>query len=147
MSDTPQSPDWFKASDGKWYPPAAPASSAPQFDNLKKKRGCLKPFLIGLGLLVVLIVIISVSSGGSKKSTTTAPNGSTTTTAAAQRLYPGRVDSQPKDHEATVGQAVEFSGYTTSVDSAAFQQSVNDYQKDGYVIASVTIKNRDAKAQ
>lgn len=29
MSDTPQAADWFKASDGKWYPPAPPEGRPP----------------------------------------------------------------------------------------------------------------------
>jgi threonine/homoserine/homoserine lactone efflux protein len=28
MSETPQGPNWFKASDGRWYPPAPPTVAA-----------------------------------------------------------------------------------------------------------------------
>jgi len=30
MSDTPAGPDWWLASDGKWYPPSSRAAVAPQ---------------------------------------------------------------------------------------------------------------------
>jgi hypothetical protein len=129
--------------------PTRPTSaSPPQFANQKKKGGCLRTVLIGFAVVVGFIIIIAgIVSGGSKKSSNTVTNGSTTTAAATQRLYPGRPDSQPKDHEAAVGQAVEFSGYTTSVDSAGFQQSISDYEHDGYIVATVTVRNRDTKAQ
>ena len=73
MSDTPGGPDWFQAADGKWYP------RQPQPD-LKKRRGCLKPLLIGIGVIVVLIIIASVASGGGDDKKSTKTDGSTTTT-------------------------------------------------------------------
>ena len=60
MSDTPQGPGWWQASDGKFYPPEARAAGSAAgvvSDEQKKKGGCLKYGLIGLGALVVLGII------------------------------------------------------------------------------------------
>lgn len=75
MSDSPGGPDWFQATDGKWYPPA---TQQPHF-AAKKKGGCLKWGGIGFGGFIVLIIIIAIAAnaGSSSKSTTsstTTPN-------------------------------------------------------------------------
>lgn len=49
MSDTQQGPDWWLASDGKWYPPQSPPAAAPA----SKKSGCLKWLLIVGGVLLL----------------------------------------------------------------------------------------------
>lgn len=36
MSDIPQAPDWWQASDGKWYPPQAGQPSQDPFDQLQQ---------------------------------------------------------------------------------------------------------------
>ena len=78
--------------------------------------------------------------------TTTAPPP-TTTTAKPGPLFPGRVDAHKEDQERNIGDGAELSGYTATVVSAAFQQSLSSFQDDGYVVADVTILNRDKKTQ
>ena len=57
VSDTPQGPGWWQASDGKFYPPQGEAPP-------EKKGGCLKFGLIGLGLVIALIAIAAVMGRG-----------------------------------------------------------------------------------
>lgn len=75
MSDFPEGADWWKATDGRWYPPpttiggdppkeglVAPAETrAAERDAAVKKsgRGCL----IGVLVVVALIVALSLSDG------------------------------------------------------------------------------------
>lgn len=60
MSDSPQGPGWWQASDGRWYPPQ-PASYAPVPPQPppKSNKGCLTVLAI-VGVLVVLSVIAVV---------------------------------------------------------------------------------------
>lgn len=48
MSDAPRDPTWWRASDGKWYPPHPPHPPP------KQRSGCLRTGLIVLAVLVVL---------------------------------------------------------------------------------------------
>jgi len=77
VSDAPQGPGWWQASDGKFYPPQAPTAPPPPQQSpmagpqmmgappATGMSGCLKAFLIvlaiafvlGLGSCVVLVVI------------------------------------------------------------------------------------------
>lgn len=168
MSDTPQAPDWFKASDGKWYPPQGQAGAPPQ-QPLKKKGGCLKFGLIALGVLIVLGVLATALGGGGSKSdtasndtssndTATSDTGisdntaSTDTTAkkadsGSSTLFPGRPDAKKGDKERNIGSSADLSGYTVTVNAAGFQQEISQFEKKGYLVADVTIMNRDEKAQ
>lgn len=51
MSSTPQGPGWWRASDGRWYPPQAPVV-------VVKNNGCLKA--LGVVVAVVLLLILLV---------------------------------------------------------------------------------------
>jgi hypothetical protein len=116
----------------------------------KKKR-----FL--LPLVLALIVVISVIAGGSDDDSKVATDGTTTTSGGsggdsggakkANTLFPGRPDAKKSDIERNVGQSAELSGYTVTVGRAAFQGEVSQFEKDGYLVADVTILNRDDKAQ
>lgn len=119
----------------------------------KKKAWYKRKRFIIPAAFVAVIVVVSAAGGGSDSAKDSAAEGlkdgagqSTSTTEVAA-LYPNRPDRQKGDREAAVGSAVEFSGYTTTVKSAGFQQSISDFEKDGYIVIEVTVKNRDAKAQ
>ena len=79
---------------------------------------------------------------GDTKATT-----ASTTKADSGRLFPGRVDAQREDKERNIGGNVEISGYTATVSAAKFQQTVSSFEEDGYVVADVSILNRDKKTQ
>lgn len=149
MSDTPQGPGWWQASDGKWYPPQA--TQPPPGASPKKKGGCLKWVAIAGGLFVLLIVVIAVAGGGSGTKTSTpgaSDNGTKTTTSGdGGRLFPGRVDAQDEDQERNIGESAKLSGYTATVTAAAFRQELSSFEQDGYLVIEVTIENRDSKAQ
>ena len=104
-----------------------------------------------LGVVGLIVIGSMMGGGGSKDSNedaNAAANGATTQgTATDTKLFAGRVDAQREDKERNVGQSVDISGYTATVTAGAFQQSLNEFQKDGYVVADVTIANRDDRAQ
>jgi hypothetical protein len=156
MSDAPQSPDWFKASDGKWYPPP-PGAQAPQQAapappaQDKKKGGCLKiGGLVVLGIIVLMVIVAAVASDDDDDGDAADGNGEVATGNGDSSdtrnldLYPDRADRQENDHEAEQGQAVRLAGYTASVDSAALEEHEFAGQN---VVITVTIENRDDGAQ
>lgn len=118
----------------------------------KKKR-----FILPLGLVALIAVIAIASSGGDDTGSDTATGGATKTTAAGgatettatgdAKLFPGRIDSQREDQERNIGESAKLSGYTATVTSAGFQQTISVIAEDGYIVADVTIENRDDKAQ
>lgn len=122
----------------------------------KKKR-----VILPLGL-VALIAIAAIAGGGDggdsdtgtgEATKTTATGGTTETTAAGAetdgdaKLFPGRPDSQREDQERNIGEAAKLSGYTATVTSTGFQESISDFETKGYIVVEVTIENRDDKAQ
>lgn len=73
MSDAPLGPEWWMASDGKWYPPA-PAPPPPP----KQKKSPLIPIVICVSLAVIVLFAGALSQSADKTATTA---GTTTTTA------------------------------------------------------------------
>lgn len=143
MSDTKQGPDWWQASDGKWYPPQGQAPPPPVPPVQKKKGGCLKFGLIALGVLLVLGIIGGVLAASAGKKAVDNIEASSRNKA----VDPSNPDSQKEDQNVAIGDSVELSGYTTTVKSAVFQPEVSEFEKGGYVVAEVTIANRDTKSQ
>jgi hypothetical protein len=118
---------------------AAKAYAKAQRPFYKKKR-----FIIPAALVVVVILMTTLG-GGSKTSKVTAANGAVSS--ASNALYPNRPDAQDKDHEAAIGQGAELRGRTATVTSANFQPSLSQFENDGYIVADVTILNRNSDAQ
>jgi hypothetical protein len=79
MSDTQQGPNWWKASDGKWYPPESHPDYRPPPPpsggrRRKEKRGTsVWKLALGvcLGLMLFLVVCSALISSGVKKITDT----------------------------------------------------------------------------
>lgn len=121
----------------------------PKHPWFKRKR------IIIPGVLLAVIIVGNVAGGTEETVKVEAASGETgkstaSTTAAPEekpKLFPGRVDSQKKDQELNVGESAKLSGYTTTVTALGFQQSVSEYENKGYVVAEVTIENRDEKTQ
>lgn len=109
----------------------------------KKKR-----FIIPIAL-VVLIVIASAAGGGdkAKDKATEAVEGAAQEVATPDTVASGRADSQKEDQEVAIGQSAKLSGYTATVQKAGFQQSLSEFEDNGYLVADVTIANRDDKSQ
>lgn len=149
MSDTPQGPDWYKASDDKWYPPQPPApppGAYAQPPQPQKKSGCLKVALILLAIFVALgIVSIIAFVFTANKVVNEVEKGIDATENRA--IDPANPDAQKEDQNVALGESVRLSGYTTVVTSAEFQPTVSEFETDGYLVVDVTIANRDAEAQ
>lgn len=59
----------------------------------------------------------------------------------------GRPDRHGEDQERNQGEIVRIAGFSTTVVSAGFEQSVGEFQDDGYLKATVKICNRNDDAQ
>ena len=57
MSDAPQGPGWWQASDGKWYPPGPAAAPGPS----RQQSGCRTAAIV-VGVVVLVLVLLSVLS-------------------------------------------------------------------------------------
>ncbi len=94
MSETQEGPGWWRASDGKWYPPSESAAAPPPPPPAaqpyggqpygqppvivkKKGHGCLYAVLgaVGVVVLLVIIVVAAASNSSDKSTSTTAPSG------------------------------------------------------------------------
>jgi hypothetical protein len=93
-------------------------------------------------VIAVIAVIAVVAGGGSDKTSSPSGDGS-----ADQDLFPTRPDEKAHDHERSLGGSADLSGYTATVTSAGFEQQLSDFEKDGYLVAEVTLLNRDKAAQ
>jgi len=108
-----------------------------------------------LGVAGLIVIFMVANSGGNKDGdnsnaapgSVTQDSKATATTGSNAKLFPGRVDAQREDKERNIGEGVEISGYTAAVSALAFKQSVSEFEKDGYVLADVNVRNRDSKAQ
>lgn len=114
----------------------------------KKKR-----FLIPL-ILVAIAVIAAVAGGGASDGDEPTAAGETTEQSSSAEqggaadsgaLYPDRPDQQGEDQEASIGESVRLSGYTTTVTGATFTQE--QFTETDLVIVDVRIENRDDSAQ
>ena len=123
----------------------------------KKKR-----FMIPL-VLVVIFGIAAAAGGGGDDGGDTASNGGSSNEEPADDganeepaddgnsseadLFPDRPDEKDGDKERNVGEPADLSGYTATVTAAARQQQLSDFETDGYLVADVTLLNRDSSAQ
>src|SRR5918998_2224919 len=123
MSDTPQGPDWWQASDDKWYPPPRPEMPGDADATAVSPSGPVPP-----AGLVGLIVILS----GGDDDPETEPTASSNTTAAPPTTEPGpdgpdpttdTTPSDPDDPEPTGDNAVV-------VVDEGFQPFMGGYDQD-----------------
>lgn len=114
----------------------------------RKKRS-----IAGLGVAAILGIIAISGGGGSDDAgsgtTSVASEAATgtTPTESSARLFPGRADAQKEDQEREIGGEVRLSGYTTAVTGAAYQAELSMFEDEGYLVADVTVANRDQDAQ
>lgn len=132
---------------------AAKADAAAEKARAKAMRPWYKKKRFLLPLVLVLIVVIASIAGGGDDDSKVATDGTTTTSGdgggakKANTLFPGRPDAKKADIERNVGQSAELSGYTVTIVKAGFQGEISEFEKDGYLVADVTVLNRDDKAQ
>ena len=169
MSDTSQGPGWWLASDGKWYPPqsapvaappppqpqpqAAPQPYPPQYPQqpvvqpAKNNKGCLIALLIVVVLIILLVVgsIAGIAFLGSKAEDKLEAIGSSLDSPAVDPSDPG---GREDDRYVQIGDSVELSGYTTTVEEGGYQQTLGDIVGDqGFLYGYVTVLNRDSDSQ
>ena len=156
MSDIQQAPDWWQASDGKWYPPqsqtlpppppgAYPAQQ-PVAPAKKSNKGCLIAVLVVFGLFALLVVgaVVAITILGNEASEKIEELESTIENPAVD---PANPDAQEEDQNVELGESVELSGYTTTVESAQFTDELSELETEGYLVADVIVFNRDDEAQ
>lgn len=144
MSETSGGAGWWQASDGRWYPPQGQAPPPPP--QQPKKGGCLKVGLILLAIFVVLgiIGIVFAAIAANKVADEVGKN---LEAATPEPVDPSNPDAQKEDQNAAIGESVKLSGYTTAVTAASFRGEISEFEDEGYLVADVSISNRDDKAQ
>jgi hypothetical protein len=58
---------------------------------------------------------------------------------------PAEPDVKRSDKERNIGESADLSGYKVTVTTAAFQHQLSHFGKDGYLVADVTLANRDRR--
>jgi len=101
------------------------------------------------GLLVVVAGGKAVNDAANEvatKNSVVAP-GASVKGGTQPTLFPNRGDRKAGDIEKNIGESVEASGYTLTVNKAGFQQQISNFENKGYMLITVSIVNRDSKAQ
>lgn len=89
--------------------------------------------------IAAAILVLAVMAGG--------PADAKTKTTKEPVLYPGRPGAQKKDRERLIGKPLELSGWTTTVNQVVYKKTVSTIDTDGYLVATITLVNRDKKSQ
>lgn len=114
-------------------PPAPTADVRPSRPWYRKKRYIV---LVGLHAVIAVAFFASGGEGGNPSPTANPAQG-----AQQQKLFPGRPDAQPEDQEREIGQSARIGDLEAVVNEAGFQQSVSEFESDGYAVAVVNISN------
>lgn len=104
-----------------------------------------KRFIL-LGLILILVGL-AVAGSGSDTDDTPEVAGSGGEQERGNTLFPGRPDSKDSDIERNIGQGADLSGYTATVTQAGFRGELDQFFTGGYLVADVTLLNRDDDAQ
>lgn len=164
-------PGYWQGDDGTWNPPAT-GGAAPPPPPVAQSRAeakadakasaarakALRPwfkkkrFVIPLVLVVVAVAGAALGGGGDDQDTAANGSGDATDQPAddansSETDLWDRPDEKDGDKEREIGGAVDLSGYTVTVASAAHQAELTEFEKDGYIVADVTLLNRDSSAQ
>lgn len=158
MSDTPQGPGWWRASDGKFYPPqpapaagfnpaqaqptwgaqqpSPPPPQAPQWQKPQnKRRGCLYAVLAVLGVIVLIVVIVAVAANKASNNVKSS----------------GNLAGPPPAAQYRVGQTGKSGGFAFTVYSVQAPYQASDgftpTAGDEYVVVDVQVQNLDSHSQ
>lgn len=123
-----------------WTQPATAAGTERDRRSWFERHKVLS--VLGMMTLGLFVIVVLASLGGNDEP----PNGALasdppTETADNTRLFPGRVDTQPEDQERNVGESATVNGVEATVGVARFQQSISDFESDGYIVADVALRN------
>lgn len=132
MSDLQTGPDWWQASDGKWYPPEQRAGMVPLHPPVTQPARSKLPFVIGgvVGVVALIVAVLVFTSGGSKNEVVVSQGGSSSTasTAPTQSSAPGGTagTTQTTAAPATTKVAVVEKGFSAALEKYdATKQTVN----------------------
>lgn len=106
----------------------------------KKKR------VIIPAALLLLIIVVTVGAGGEDQQTASDQEGTDEADDAGggapeNNLFPDRVDRQPNDIEARVGEPISVQGYSGTITSLEHRQQLSDFEDQGYLVAEVELAN------
>ncbi len=120
----------------------------------KKKR-----FILPLGLLLVIVIGAALGGGdevgnpGTDDDVAQEQGGGDEGAVEAEgqdaeeTLFPDRVDRQPNDIEAQVGEPISVGGYSATITSLEHTDAINDFEDEGYLVAEVELSNDSDQAQ
>lgn len=130
----------MRTADQPTQPGPSRLAQAPQ---LRRTR----PGYLSIGLFALVVLVAGCSVEDEEATTNRGDAEAGQTEIADQALFPGRPDVKENDKERNIGEPAELSGYTVTVNASQFQHEVSEFQTEGYVVAEVTILNRDEEAQ
>lgn len=125
---------------------SAKADAAAEKARLKAMRPWYKKKRFIIPLVLVVLLIIGAAAGGGDKASDTAKDV-VQDAQTADTVATDRADRQKEDQEVAIGQGVQVSGYTGTVTAASFKPTISQFEQDGYLVADVSVVNRDDKAQ
>ena len=127
-------------------PRAARAEAAAEKARIKAMRPWFKKKRFILPLVLVVLLVIGAALGGGDEASDTARDA-VRDAQTPDTVAPDRVDRQREDQEVAVGESVRLSGYTATLTAATFRPTLSEFEDEGYVVADVTVENRDDEAQ
>lgn len=150
----PEQPQPESAKDAKARAKGEKAYAKASRPWYKKKR-----FILPLGLLLLIIIVAALGSGDDDGSDTPAASDQEAAEGAddgaaeaegedaEEALFPDRVDRQPNDIEAQVGEPISVGGYSATITSLEHTDAINDFEDEGYLVAEVELSNDSDQAQ
>lgn len=136
----PQRPQQQAPPQWQQRPPQPAWQGAPS-----KKSGLSPGAIVGIVAGVLLLIAVGIGSALSPVENEEPPEQTAPTTATGGQRQDG--SGQKEDQEAAIGQSVRLSGYTATLTSAQFRPKLSEFEEDGYLVADVTVANRDNRAQ
>lgn len=112
----------------------------------KSNKGCLIAVLVVFGILALFVVgaVVAITFLGREATDRIEEFGTQIENPAVDPSDPG---AQEEDQHVELGESVELSGYTTTVRSAQFAETLSELETEGYLVADVIVFNRDDEPQ
>lgn len=125
---------------------SARADAAAEKARIKAMRPWFKKKRFILPLVIVSLIVIAAALGGGEEVADTAGDAARDAQ-TPDTVATDRADRQREDQELALGQSARVSGYTATVTAATFRPTLSEFEDAGYLVADVTVENRDEEAQ
>lgn len=125
---------------------ATKADAAAEKARIKAMRPWFKKKRFVIPLVLVALLIAGAVLGGGDEASDTAQDA-VRDAQTPDTVATDRADRQREDQEVAIGDNVRLSGYTATVTAAEFQPTLSEFEDGGYLVAEVTVENRDDEAQ